>query len=346
MVKWCIACIYDLRTEVSRVVYMRNTPLNHDSYNIYADPLQRGRHFDPFMTSTSQFGQLRHVCAWAVGFGSSFDLEMAEKRSYSERCKINSEPSHSGSKKRLSLKRKDPKPSCERFALVSQQDVDAAQKPIIDDKCPEDILLTDDHESLCKWLCLFASEIRKVDGTPYTPWSITQTFAGLQRHISEMKSAAIQLVDPKNPVFKPLHQLLDRLYRDLHAQGIGATRRQSEFISRCDEDKLWETRVMGTDSPQALLSAVFFYNGLNFILRGGEEHRQLKISQLKFCTVSDPDDPSKEIECVKYTEHGSKNRPGGSHQLNLDNKVVVQYAMKKLQFHVMQGCTFKINVNL
>ena len=152
---------------------------------------------------------------------------MAEKRSYSERCKINSEPSHSGSKKRLSLKRKDPKPSCERFALVSQQDVDAAQKPIIDDKCPEDILLTDDHESLCKWLCLFASEIRKVDGTPYTPWSITQTFAGLQRHISEMKSAAIQLVDPKNPVFKPLHQLLDRLYHDLHAQGIGATRRQS-----------------------------------------------------------------------------------------------------------------------
>ena len=149
-----------LMTEVLRVVYTRNTPLNHDSYNIYADPLQRGRHFDPFMMSTSQFGQLRHVCACAVGFGGSFNLEMAEKWLYSERCKENSEPSHSGSKKRLSLKRKDPKPTCECFALVSQQDVDAAQKPIIpqntemstdwsvrcpDDKCPEDILLTDDH---------------------------------------------------------------------------------------------------------------------------------------------------------------------------------------------------------
>ena len=172
--------------------------------------------------------------------------------------------------------------------------MDAAQKPIIpqntqkstdwsvclftswlsqrnqrcpDEKCPEDILLTDDHESLCKWLCLFACEIRKVDGTPYTPRSITQL--GLQRQISETKSAAIQLVDPKNSVFKPLHQLLNHLYRDLHAQGIGATRRQSEIISRCDEDKLWETRVMGTNSPQVLLSAVFFHNGLNFILRGG-----------------------------------------------------------------------------
>ena len=33
-------------TKVSRVVYTRNTPLNYDSYNICADPLQRGRHFD------------------------------------------------------------------------------------------------------------------------------------------------------------------------------------------------------------------------------------------------------------------------------------------------------------
>ena len=167
-------------TEVSRVIYTRNTPLNYDSYNINADSLQRGCHFDLFITSTSQFGQLRHVCACAVGFGGSFDLDMAEKWSYSERCRENFEASHHGSKKRLSLKRKDPKPSCEHFALLSQQDVDAAQKPIPqntqkttdwsvrlftswlsqrnqrcpDDKCPDDILLTDDHESLCKWLCL------------------------------------------------------------------------------------------------------------------------------------------------------------------------------------------------
>ncbi len=97
-------------------------------------------------------------------------------------------------------------------------------------------MLTDDHESLCKWLCLFASEIRKVDGTPFTPPSIIQTFARLQCHISETKSAAIRLVDRNNPVFKPLHQLLAPLYRDQHAQGIGATRIQSEIISRCDEE--------------------------------------------------------------------------------------------------------------
>ena len=41
-----------------------------------------------------------------------------------------------------------------------------------EDKVPEDILVTDDHQSLCHWLCKFCTEIRKVDGTHYPPRSI------------------------------------------------------------------------------------------------------------------------------------------------------------------------------
>ena len=40
-------------------------------------------------------------------------------------------------------------------------------------------------------------------------------------------------------------------------------------------------------SPKALLRAVFFYNGKNFCLRGGTEHRGLNLSQFTRC--SDPD---------------------------------------------------------
>ena len=71
---------------------------------------------------------------------------------------------------------------------------------------------------------------------------------------------------------------------------------------------------------------LFFYNGLNFVLRRGQEHRQLKISQFQFRTVSDPERPGQSIDTVEYREHGSKNRPGGRHQLNLENKTVVHYA--------------------
>ena len=81
----------------------------------------------------------------------------------------------------------------------------------------------------------------------------------------------------------------------------------------------------------ALLNAVFFYNGVNFLLRGGEEHRELKISQFHFRNeVIDPENPDHMISCVEYREHGSKNRPGERHQLNLENKVVVQYEPPEL----------------
>ena len=97
-----------------------------------------------------------------------------------------------------------------------------------------------------------------------------------------------------------------------------------------EEEQLWASGVLSSDSPGGLLRAVFYYNGLNFVLRGGQEHRNLKISQLNLRTVPDPENPGDQIDCVEYSEHGSKNRPGGRHQLNLHNKTVVQYARPEL----------------
>ena len=56
-------------------------------------------------------------------------------------------------------------------------------------------------------------------------------------------------------------------------------------------------------NPVGLLNAVFFYNGKNFCLQGGAEHRNLKISQLKRETTIVDD---KEVSCYVYTEFGSK----------------------------------------
>ena len=49
----------------------------------------------------------------------------------------------------------------------------------------------------------------------------------------------------------------------------------------------------------------FYYNGLNLILCGGDEHRALKISQFEIQTVQDPNDPSLMTNCLVYTVHGS-----------------------------------------
>ena len=196
--------------------------------------------------------------------------------------------------------------------------------------CPDDILLQDDTAALCHWLCVFCKEARREDGEPYTPRSITQLLSGIQRHIRETKQCGITVLDGKNPDFLPLHRLLDTLFRELHAQGVGASRRQSAVLSQEDEERLWASGVVGVEKPESLLNAVFLYNGMFLVLRGGEEHRKLKLSQFKFAVVPDPKRPGLGVECLTYVEHGSKNRPGGTHQLNLDNKEVTHYANESL----------------
>ena len=189
---------------------------------------------------------------------------------------------------------------------------------------PENILLSDDHGALCHWLCTSLIELRKEDGGEYTPRSLAQYIAGLQRYISNEKGCVIiRLADPTNPSFQPL-------FRELHWHGVGNSRKQAEIITRDEEEQLWQMGALSSESPLGLLHAVFYLNGLNFVLRGSDEHRKLKISKFAFSEVANPDNPREMIRYVQYTEHGSKNHPGGSHQLNENNKVVTQFAKPEL----------------
>lgn len=239
-------------------------------------------------------------------------------------------------KKRLRLSLK-PK---ERFPLVPAEDIAKSTKELVpsntaksnqwalrcfdqwleqrnersEEKCPVDILITDDMEKLCHWMVICVNEIRKANGEDYTPRSISQFISGIQRYISSKKEHPIRLADPNNPIFRPLHRALDSRFRELHAKGVGTTRRQAEVVTCDEEEILWSSGELSTDSPDGLLKAVFYYNGLNFVLRGGQEHRNLKVSQFNIRNVPDPDNPGERITCCEYSEHGSKNHPGGRHQ--------------------------------
>ena len=70
------------------------------------------------------------------------------------------------------------------------------------DKVPDNILLTDNHEELCHWLCVCVSEMRKEDGSDYTPRSISMFMAGLQRFIFlNEKNSQVKFVDPRSSTF-------------------------------------------------------------------------------------------------------------------------------------------------
>ena len=154
----------------------------------------------------------------------------------SDTAKENEGPATKRKRLSLSLKRK------ERFSVLPINGIEDTKKPIVplntekstwwvvgclkcwlkqrnkisEEKCPESILFTDDHPELCHKLCVCVIELWKVNGEEYTPRSLAQFIAGLQRYISE-KETSFRLTDPEHSVFKSLHHVSENLYRQLHA---------------------------------------------------------------------------------------------------------------------------------
>lgn len=91
---------------------------------------------------------------------------------------------------------------------------------------------------------------------------------------------------------------------------MGAESHQTEAFTCKKEDMLWESGVLGCDNAKSLLKTVFYMNGKNFCLQGGQEHRDLKLSQ--FQRFASP------LRYV-YTENASKNRSGGLAQMRVKN---------------------------
>jgi len=122
--------------------------------------------------------------------------------------------------------------------------------------------------------------------------------------------------------FKLLKNVCDSVFKKLYSKGIGVETKATLVILMNEEDKLWTSGMLSMDSPIGLLRAVFFYNGKHFCLRGGQEQRNLKLSQFvrETAVVS-----GKEFGCYIYREFGSKNHQGEFNCLNLQNKVVKQY---------------------
>jgi hypothetical protein len=59
---------------------------------------------------------------------------------------------------------------------------------------PHNILTSYDTNILCEWLCCFFAEVRKLDGTPYCPRTISSLLAGLR---------LIQAVSSNQPSLQP-----------------------------------------------------------------------------------------------------------------------------------------------
>ena len=84
----------------------------------------------------------------------------------------------------------------------------------------------------------------------------------------ERKQHPFNLFDKDHPDFKLL-VTCDNYFRELRADGVGAESQPTEPFTVEDEEKLWNTAVLSTHTPEGLLNTVFFSNGKNFNLRSG-----------------------------------------------------------------------------
>ena len=93
--------------------------------------------------------------------------------------------------------------------------------------------------------------------------------------------------DKKNSEFVDFHRSLDNLFRKLREERVGAESKQTATITIEEENMLWDKDILNTVTPKGLFRAVFHYNGKNFVLRGGQEHRELQLSQIVRLTKPD-----------------------------------------------------------
>ena len=149
------------------------------------------------------------------------------------------------------------------------------------DKCPEDLLQTMDPQQLNHWLSVFVVETRKVNGEPYPPATLHNILSGILRYMRTLDAKCPNILNKDDPYFKTLSNTMDSLFRKLRKEGFGCDKKHAKPFTKEEEEQLWATGAIGVSDPLSLLRAVFYYNGKNFCLRGGSEHRELKLSQLR-----------------------------------------------------------------
>ena len=150
---------------------------------------------------------------------------------------------------------------------------------------PSDLLTSTDPEVISKWFELFAAETRKRDGSPFPAKSLYHLLTGLLRHMRSLNPRCPNFLQAECTQFSRLHKSLEKICRD-NCEAIADINTRIPFTAD-EEDLLWTSGALSTESPRALLRAVYFLNSKNLGLNSSCRHRHLKLSHLK--RLSQPD---------------------------------------------------------
>ncbi len=122
-------------------------------------------------------------------------------------------------------------------------------------------------------LSCFVTEIVKMSGEEYPPQTLYQMVICVQMML-ESEKIYWRLLDKSDLEVVNLYYTLDNIMKERTAKGYGVKKSASVVTKAAEE--MWQTGVLGEDTPQQLLDTILYLIGMNCALRGGEEHKKLR----------------------------------------------------------------------
>jgi len=122
-------------------------------------------------------------------------------------------------------------------------------------------------------LCMFVKEVKKPNGDQYAADSIFYLVLGIQEYLFENGRIDNIFTDTYyDPFTSALHEVVKDFKLPVNELGY--------FVTRIEEEHLWEAKQLGAHSPQVLLNTLVYFNTKYFQLKTVDMHLKLSFSHI------------------------------------------------------------------
>ena len=151
-------------------------------------------------------------------------------------------------------------------------------------------------------LSKFIFGVRKKNGSEYEPTSLRGFLSSIQRYLNKQNYGFTIFTDAE---FKTTMATLKAKQMDLKAKGFGNKPMTSDGLTDEEIEKLYASKCLGIESPQAVINTLWLNLTIHFGLRGGKEQRELCWGDVKLKQTPDGK------EYLEYSvERQTKTRTG------------------------------------
>ena len=122
-------------------------------------------------------------------------------------------------------------------------------------------------------LCMFVKEVKKPNGDAYAADSILYLSLGIQEYLFENGRIDNIFTDfYYEPFTSALHEVVKDFKLPVNELGY--------FVTRIEEEHLWESKQLGAHSPQTLLNTMIYFHTKYFMLKTVDQHRKLSFTHI------------------------------------------------------------------